>query len=48
MGDQLGLDPLMTLAALYVGYRFWGFGGLLLTPIFASAVFSLYKAKKQL
>ena len=48
VGDQLGLDPLMTLAALYVGYRFWGFGGLLLTPIFASAVFSLYKAKKQL
>lgn len=45
VGDQLGLDPLMTLAALYVGYRFWGFGGLLLTPILASAVFSLVKAR---
>ena len=45
VGDQLGLDPLMTLAALYVGYRFWGFGGLLLTPILASAVFSLVRAR---
>lgn len=45
VGDQLGLDPLMTLAALYVGYRFWGFGGLLLTPILASAAFRLAKAK---
>lgn len=45
VGDQLGLDPLMTLAALYVGYRFWGFGGLLLTPILASAIFSLVKAR---
>lgn len=41
VGRQLGLDPLATLAALYVGYRFWGFGGLLLTPIVASAAKSL-------
>ena len=41
VGRQLGLDPLATLAALYVGYRFWGFGGLLLTPIIASAAKSL-------
>ena len=41
VGRQLGLDPLATLAALYVGYRFWGFGGLLLTPILASAAKSL-------
>lgn len=41
VGSQLGLDPLATLAALYVGYRFWGFPGLLLTPILASAAKSL-------
>ena len=37
MGRQLGLDPLTTLVALYLGFRFWGIPGLLLTPILASA-----------
>lgn len=46
VGRHLGLDPLATLAALYVGYRFWGFLGLLLTPILASAVKSLIPAKE--
>lgn len=41
VGRQLGLDPLATLLALYVGYRFWGIGGMLLTPILASAAKSL-------
>ena len=41
MGKQLGLDPLTTLIALYAGYRFWGFTGLLLTPILASAAKSI-------
>lgn len=41
VGRHLGLDPLLTLAALYAGYRFWGFLGLLLTPILASAAKSL-------
>ena len=42
MGRQLGLDPLTTLAALYMGFRFWGIPGLLLTPILASAVKSIF------
>ena len=33
LGRQLGLDPLAALAALYVGYRIWGFGGMILAPI---------------
>ena len=33
LGKQLGLDPLLTLVSLYAGYRFWGFGGMLLSPI---------------
>ena len=46
VGKQLGLDPLATLIALYAGYRFWGFGGLLLTPILASAVKSIFTEEK--
>ncbi len=33
LGRQLGLDPLAALAALYVGYRLWGFGGMIIAPI---------------
>ena len=33
LGRQLGLDPLAALAALYVGYRRWGVGGMILAPI---------------
>ena len=46
VGKQLGLDPLATLAALYVGYRFWGFPGLLLTPIITSALYRTMKAEE--
>lgn len=43
VGKHLGLDPLTTLLALYTGFRLWGFGGLLFTPILASAAKSLLK-----
>ena len=33
LGRHLGLDPLATLIALYVGFRLWGIGGMLLAPI---------------
>lgn len=35
VGKQLGLDPLMTLIALYAGYRIWGIGGIILAPLLA-------------
>lgn len=38
VGRQLGLDPLLTLAALYMGYRFWGLAGMLTAPVLVSAV----------
>lgn len=41
VGKHLDLDPLATLVALYAGFRLWGILGLLLAPIFASAVKSL-------
>lgn len=37
VGKQLGLDPLLTLVALYAGYRLLGFWGLLIAPIFTAA-----------
>ena len=33
LGRQLGLDPLAALTALYMGYRIWGFAGMILAPI---------------
>ena len=33
VGQHLGLDPLATLIALYIGYRLWGVGGMVLAPL---------------
>jgi sporulation integral membrane protein YtvI len=41
VGKQLGLDPLLTLAALYAGYRLWGLGGMILAPLLAVTVRNL-------
>ena len=38
LGRQLGLDPLWTLGALYLGYRFWGILGMLFAPVLVTAV----------
>jgi len=46
VGRQLGLDPLVTLLALYLGFRLWGLPGLLLAPILASAAKSLLTKKE--
>ena len=35
LGDQLGLHPLVTLAAIYVGWKVWGVWGMLTFPILA-------------
>lgn len=46
VGKQLGLDPLITLLAIYAGYRLFGFGGMILAPLLAvilTQVFSLPK-----
>jgi len=45
VGRQLGLDPLLTLAALYTGFRLWGFLGLLAAPILTAAVKSVLDAR---
>ena len=43
VGKQLGLDPLVTLVCLYVGYRLWGFLGLLFAPMLAGVIFSVIR-----
>lgn len=46
VGKQLGLDPLVTLLALYAGYRLWGVGGMILSPILAVTVTQLTRLKE--
>lgn len=41
VGRHLGLDPLLSLLFFYLGYRFWGLGGMILFPILAAAVRSV-------
>lgn len=45
VGKQLGIDPLLTLLALYLGYRFWGIAGMLVTPILAAAAKSIFSTQ---
>ena len=33
LGKHLGIHPLLTLAAMYIGYSFFGFAGLFLLPL---------------
>ncbi len=41
LGKHLGLDPLVTLVALYVGFRLWGIPGMILAPMLAVAASQL-------
>lgn len=47
VGRQLGLDPLATLVALYAGYKLWGIGGMIFSPILAVAAVQLLHAPKK-
>jgi sporulation integral membrane protein YtvI len=46
VGKHLGLDPLVTLFAIYTGYRFWGFLGLIFAPMTAAAFLQILNAEK--
>lgn len=41
VGKQLGLDPLVTLIALYAGFQIWGLPGMLLAPLLSAAAMQL-------
>ena len=38
VGRQLGMNPLLTLMALYAGFQIWGIWGMILSPILAVTV----------
>jgi len=46
LGKSLGMDPLLTLFAIYTGYRFWGFWGLVLAPMTAAAILQIFRGEK--
>ena len=41
VGKQVGIHPLLMLAAMFIGAKFFGFLGFLLLPFFVSVVKSL-------
>ncbi len=41
VGKSLGLDPLLSLIAVYVGFQLWGIPGLILAPVTAALLKSL-------
>lgn len=43
IGKGLGLDPLVTLVAIYAGWKLWGLAGLLLAPILALGATQILK-----
>ena len=44
LGKELGLDPLVTLIAVYAGYKLFGLVGMILAPLLAVAVTRFVKA----
>ena len=40
-GHHLGLDPLVMLLFLYIGYRLWGFLGIVISPLLAATTKAL-------
>lgn len=47
IGRQMGIDPLLTLVALYLGYRLWGVFGMLLAPMAAATAIRLADLRAQ-
>ena len=41
VGKQMGIDPLVTLIALYLGFRLWGILGMILAPLVAATAIRL-------
>ena len=47
LGRHLGMDPLVTLMALYAGFRIWGIGGMLLSPILTATALQLVPEQEE-
>ena len=46
VGKELGLDPQVTLFALYAGYKLWGIGGMILSPLLAVTAVQMVSGKR--
>ena len=46
LGRHLGLDPLATLIALYIGYKLWGIAGMLFAPLLTVTALQLVPEKR--
>ncbi len=46
VGDQLGLNPLVTLIAIYIGYSWFGVLGMILLPVTVTILSGLHKSGK--
>ncbi len=44
IGDQLGLNPLVTIFAIYLGYRIIGLSGMIIFPIATNILVGLHKS----
>ncbi len=44
VSSNIGMNPLLTLMSMYVGYRVFSIGGMILGPVVLMLVFSFYKA----
>lgn len=42
VGKSLGLDPLLSLAAFYIGFKLWGIPGMILAPVTAAVLKNLF------
>lgn len=47
VGRHLGLDPLVTLFALYAGYKLWGIGGMILAPLLTVTAIQILPERKR-
>ena len=43
VGDQLGLNPIVSLMSIYLGYRIFGVLGMIAFPIFVQIILALHK-----
>ena len=46
VGKSLGLDPLISLAAFYVGFKLWGVPGMILAPVAVALAKGIWDAKQ--
>lgn len=44
VSDKMGVNPIVTLVTMYIGYKFWGLIGLITGPLLLMLIISLYKA----